>query len=47
MGLLISAAGIIPLLSESDAALQAYALEILNADVGNVWMEVTGSLGLM
>lgn len=47
MGLLVSAAGVVALLSESDPSLQSYALEVLNDDVGNVWMEITGSLGVI
>jgi len=42
-----SAAGIVGFLSEPDHALQVFALEKLNAEIDNIWTEVSGSIGQM
>lgn len=40
-----SAAGLVGFLSEPDHALQVFALEKLNAEIDNIWTEVSGSIG--
>jgi len=47
MGGLTSAAGVVGYLSESDPAIQAFALERLNEHIESVWTEVSGSIGIM
>lgn len=42
-----SAAGLVGFLSEPDHALQEFALEKLNAEIDNIWTEVSASIGQM
>jgi len=42
-----SAAGLVGFLSEPDHALQVFALERLNAEIDNIWTEVSGAIGQM
>lgn len=44
---LISAAGLIGLLSEPDPELQVFALAQLDAQVNLLWTEIAGSISLM